>query len=265
MPSLSNTLLCKPPIHYEDDRVEIRGTSTPVPEMIDNDYLTHSTEDDVDVNVADADGNATKIDLIGLVTKNVDSYAFTPTGGAGTGFTSRSVPDTLETVDGRSQSRVIHGLQWELYSLPGTQVTATSVRLQFTGTNIEVYAVMLLELLLEIPDGEFADVLPDKVDRVGSITPFDDGRVDRGSPLGAERWKWETTYLLNVGAGLSQASEPAFLRFLSENPEVFHVQESTRYPARMHLATLTELELSADAKSSYKGSGSIMPFVVAEQ
>ena len=43
-----------------------------VPEMTDNDYLTHSTEDDVDVNVADADGNATKIDLIGLVTKNVD-------------------------------------------------------------------------------------------------------------------------------------------------------------------------------------------------
>ena len=73
MPSLSNTLLCKPPIHYEDDRVEIRSTSTPVPEMIDNDYLTHSTEDDVDVNVADADGNATKIDLIGLVTKNVDA------------------------------------------------------------------------------------------------------------------------------------------------------------------------------------------------
>ena len=92
MPTLSNTLLCKPPIHYEDDRVEIRSTSTPVPEMIDNDYLTHSTEDDVDVNVADADGNATKIDLIGLVTKNVDSYAFTPTGGAGAGFTSRKCP-----------------------------------------------------------------------------------------------------------------------------------------------------------------------------
>ena len=61
MANLNNTLLFASPRNYsaDNDRIEIRGTSTPVPEMIDNDYLTHSTEDDVDVNVADADGNPT--------------------------------------------------------------------------------------------------------------------------------------------------------------------------------------------------------------
>ena len=63
MANLNNTLLFASPRNYsaDNDRIEIRGTSTPVPEMVDNDYQTHSTEDDVDVNVADADGNPTTI------------------------------------------------------------------------------------------------------------------------------------------------------------------------------------------------------------
>ena len=65
MANLNNTLLFASPRNYsaDNDRIEIRGTSTPVPEMVDNDYQTHSTEDDVDVNVADADGNPTKFML----------------------------------------------------------------------------------------------------------------------------------------------------------------------------------------------------------
>ena len=262
---LHSTLLFKPPIHWNDDndRVEIRGSSTKVREMSDNRYDTYSEEDDVDVDVSDADGNATKIDAIGLVTKDVDSYSLTPSGGSGSGFTDREIPSAFDTIDGRSQSREINGLQWELYPLPA-QVSATSVRLKFTGTDVEVYAVMLLELLLEIRDGEFVDVLPGKVDRAGRVLGNDGGDVDRVSRLGAERWKWETRYLLNTGQGLSQESESEFLRFLSANPDVFHVQESARYPTRMHLAVMTALELSAEAKSIYKGAGSVVPFEVAE-
>ena len=259
---MHSTLLCKPPIHYEAGRVEIRGTSTKVTQMTDNRYETHSTEMDVDVDVSDG-SNATKIDAVAFVSKNVDSYSLTPTGGSGSGFSDRDVPSSFDTRDGRSQSRVLGGFQWEFYPLPA-QITATSVRLQFSGTDVEMYAVMLLELLTEIRDGEFVDVVAEKVDRAGSVSENDNGRVDRASRLGAERWKWETQYLLNVGEKLTYDSEAEVLRFLSANPDVFCVQEAARYPARMHVAVVSNLELSPEQKGLYKGAGSIVPFSVAE-
>ena len=260
---MHSTLLCKPPINYEAGRVEIRGTSTVVSEMTDNSYKTYSTEDDVDIDVSDADGNATKIDAVAFVSKNVDSYSLTPTGGSGSGFSDRDVPSSFDTRDGRSQSRVLGGFQWEFYPLPA-QITATSVRLQFSGTDVEIYAVMLLELLTEIRDGEFVDVIAEKVDRAGSVSESDTGRVDRASRLGAERWKWETQYLLNVGEKLTFGSEAEVLRFLRDTPDVFCVQEAARYPARMHLAVVSNLELSPEQKGLYKGAGSIVPFSVSE-
>ena len=260
---MHSTLLCKPPINYEAGRVEIRGTSTVVSEMTDNSYKTYSTEDDVDIDVSDADGNATKIDAVAFVSKNVDSYSLTPTGGSGSGFSDRDVPSSFDTRDGRSQSRVLGGFQWEFYPLPA-QITATSVRLQFSGTDVEIYAVMLLELLTEIRDGEFVDVIAEKVDRAGSVSESDTGRVDRASRLGAERWKWETQYLLNIGARLTFDSEAEVLRFLRDTPDVFCVQEAARYPARMHLAIVSNLELTPEQKGLYKGAGSIVPFSVSE-
>ena len=259
---MHSTLLCKPPINYEAGRVEIRGTSTKVTQMTDNRYETHSTEMDVDVDVSDG-SNATQMDAVAFVSKNVDAYSLTPTGGSGSGFSDRDVPSSFDTRDGRSQSRVLGGFQWEFYPLPA-QITATSVRLQFSGTDVEIYAVMLLELLTEIRDGEFVDVIAEKVDRAGSVSESDTGRVDRASRLGAERWKWETQYLLNVGEKLTFGSEAEVLRFLRDTPDVFCVQEAARYPARMHLAIVSNLELTPEQKGLYKGAGSIVPFEVAE-
>ena len=259
---MHSTLLCKPPINYEAGRVEIRGTSTKVTQMTDNRYETHSTEMDVDVDVSDG-SNATQMDAVAFVSKNVDAYSLTPTGGSGSGFSDRDVPSAFDTRDGRSQSRVLGGFQWEFYPLPA-QITATSVRLQFAGTDVEIYAVMLLELLTEIRDGEFVDVIAEKVDRAGSVSESDNGSVDRASRLGAERWKWETQYLLNVGEKLTFGSEAEVLRFLRDTPDVFCVQEAARYPARMHLAIVSNLELTPEQKGLYKGAGAIVPFSVAE-
>ena len=58
---------------------------------------------------------------------------------------------------------------------------------------------MLLELIVEIRDREFLDILPDKVDRTGRIIPIFQMAVSiAGSVIGAERWKWETEYILKV-------------------------------------------------------------------
>ena len=257
-----STLICKPAINYDGDRVTVRGASTVVSEMTDNSYLTHSTETDVDIDVSDGT-NATKIDAIFLKTKNVDSYSFTPSGGAGDAFTDRDIPSTYETVDGRDQSAVVNGFQHEIYLLDA-EVTATSVRLQFTGTGIEIYAVMLLELLAEIRDGEFLDVLPDKVDRTGRVQSFPDGSVDRVSPLGAARWKWETQCLLKIGSRNTTYATPyEFLALKAANPEIVFIPEAGRYPERAYPAEWG-LDVSIRLRGQSKSGGYVARFQILE-
>lgn len=48
----------------ENDRIRVRGTTTTVPEMVDNDYSTYSDEDDIDVDMSDTEGNPTAIDYV---------------------------------------------------------------------------------------------------------------------------------------------------------------------------------------------------------
>ena len=118
MANLNNTLLFASPRNYsaDNDRIEIRGTSTPVPEMVDNDYQTHSTEDDVDVNVADADGNPTQIDALFVkYTGDLTSWRFTPSGGSGTDVT-RTVPDEITDYAGETVSLQVGGFKHDCIS-----------------------------------------------------------------------------------------------------------------------------------------------------
>ena len=262
-----STLLFKPALNYDGDRVEIRGESTIVREMTDNSYLTFSTEDDVDIDVSDADDNATTITHIFLKTKNVDSYSFTPSGGSGSGFTDREMPTEYRTLDGRDQTSEIRGFQHEFYPLPA-DVTATSVRLQFTGTDVEVYAVMLLELIKEIRDGEFLSIEADKVDRTGSIQGAPRGSVRRVSPIGSQRWKWEVDYNLKIrNTGTAFDSVDAFTQFVADNPEIVHAQEPSRYPDRIHPAEITSLEITPEvvSRAGYQVSGGNVSFTIAER
>ena len=175
------------------------------------------------------------------------------------------MPTEFITIGGERVSATVYGFQHEIYPLP-ERVTATSVRLQFTGSDIEIYEVMLLELLLEIRDGEFLDILPDKVDRTGRIQGAPKGSVRRVSPIGAGRWKWETDYILKVQpTRTSLNSEAAALKFLEDNPHVVHAPEPARYPSRMYPAAMTSLEVPVSLRSQYKGGGKLVRFQVAEQ
>ena len=263
---LQSTLFFKPSIAYDGDRVTQHGTSIIVREMTDNNYETFSSENDVEINTADADGNhPTTIQFIALKTKNVDRFSFFPSGGTGTGFSNRAMPTHFVATDGEAIPTVVNGYQHELYPLP-SPVTATSVRMQFHGTDIEIYTVMLLELIVEIRDGDFLDILPDKVDRTGEILDFLDGGVDRGQVIGAERWKWETQYVLEVlPEGTTFDAVPKVRKFISDNPHIVHAQEPARYPDRIYHAIQAKTEISEELQGKYKGSGHIVPFTVSER
>ena len=263
---LQSTLFFKPLITYESDRVTRHGTTTIIREMTDNNYETFSSASDVVINTADADGNhPTRIQFIALKTKKVERYSFIPLGGTGTGFSNRAMPTHFVATGGEAIPTVVNGYQHELYPLP-EPVTATSVRMQFHGTDVEIYVVMLLELIAEIPDGEFLDILPDKVDRTGRIIPFPDGSVDRENVIGAERWKWETEYILEVlPSETSFDAVPKVLKFIGDNPHIVHAEEPARHPERIYPAEMVSLEISEELQGKYKGSGHIVPFSVAER
>ena len=264
---LQSTLFFKPSITYNGDRVTVHGTSIIVREMTDNNYETYSSASDVLINTADADGNPTTIHFIALKTKGVDAFSFQPSGGTGTGFSNRAMPTRFVATSGEDIPTLVNGFQHELYPLPDP-VTATEVRLQFHGTDIEIYAVMLLELVAEIRDGDFLDIFPDKVDRTGEIINFPDGGVDRVSRLGAERWKWETEYFLEVlPEGTAFDSVPKVLKFIGDNPHIVHAAEPARYPERIYPAEMVSLEISPEyrVKRGYQTGGSIVPFRVAER
>ena len=191
--SLHNSLFFRECVNYEAGRVVIRGTSTVVSEMIDNDYGTFSTETDIDVDMSDG-ADATAFQWVFVKYKgDLTTVVGTPTGGVGSAFT-HSVPTTTETWQGTSQSLTVNGWKHDLFAVPVT-TTATSVRMQFTGTGIEIYALALLDLAFEInANTRYVAIDPNLVDRTGRVFDGTRGNQRRGTSLGAERWKWEIGY-----------------------------------------------------------------------
>ena len=93
--TLHKTLFFVEPLNYEPGRVTRRGTQIIVTELTDNDYTTFSRHTDFDINLADANGNATGFNYIFIKAKGQNiTYTLTPIGGSGTGLTNRRMPET---------------------------------------------------------------------------------------------------------------------------------------------------------------------------
>ena len=107
---------------------------------------TFSAQKRITLSISQCDtGTPTRVDAIFVKSKGVASHTGTPTGGTGTGWTHRTLPSSVNNIRGESVSTTVDGFQHDLYLLPA-HFTATGVRLQFTGTNVEIYEMMLLEV-----------------------------------------------------------------------------------------------------------------------
>ena len=165
MTSTHNTLIFKACRHFFSDygsRVTVRGATTVIPEVSDNDFLTYSGVRDMDINISE-DGNPTRVDAFFLISKNVTRHTGTPTGGSGSGWSNRAVPATVLNYQGSAVDTTVDGFQHDLYLLD-THFTATSVRLRFQGRGIQIYELMLLEMALEL-DANKSDLCRDQADR----------------------------------------------------------------------------------------------------
>ena len=270
MASIHNSILFRDCINYNDDndRVEIRGSSTTVPEMVDNSYLTYSDEDDVDVNVSDDSGNATPIQAVFLKYTGATEYDVTPSGGDSTTTLTRTLSDTVENYSGDDVDVEINGLKNDLYLLSGAGITATSLRFQFSGSGIKIYALMCLEVGMEFDPNAYdvTNIRPVKVDRAGRFIGERGGRARRTSPIGNEREKWEVDYTVKIVAGRSTIeSVDEFLYWREANRNFVFAQEFSRYPDRVYPATFPDLSVEVTPRGDYKGLGDQVPFRVWER
>ena len=260
--SLHNSLFFVEPLNYEPGRVTRRGTQIIVTELTDNDYTTFSTHTDFDINLADANGNATGFNYIFIKAKGKNiTYTLTPTGGSGTGVTNRRMPESIKNIGGGEVSTVVNGFTHDLYPFP-ERVTATSVRLQITGTDLEIYAVMLLKRIWEIDaNSDYIDMVFEKVDRAGKLEDFPDGSIERVEVLGAERWKWEAEYTATVDG--SDVDE--FMDMVEANLNCGFAREFSRHPADVYPAFFPALEMPNGYLGLVKSVGESIQFGVFEQ
>ena len=172
----------------------------------------------------------------------------------------------MENWEGTHISTTVLGFQHHLLLLD-QHFTATSVRVQFEGTNVEVYEILLLEFLLEIDaNGDFTEISPDYVDRSAVIHSDPGGGVRRGSPLGAERPKWETNYIVKIVPGKTLLeSVDEFVYQMGANPNVVHTQEFSRYPARVYPASFLLTRVPTRLRGDDKLRGDVVQFRVGEQ
>ena len=266
--SLHNALFFKECVNALDngERVSEHGNaSNIIREVADNNYKTFSTVRDYAIDMS-RNNQPTRVDAVFIKSKGVTRHSGTPTGGSGTGWTNEALPATVKNWEGTHISTTVLGFQHHLL-LMDQHFTATSVRVQFEGTNVEVYEILLLELLLEIDaNGDFTEIAPDYVDRSAVIHPSPGGGIQRSSSLGAERQKWETNYVVKIVPGKTLLeSVDEFVYQMGENPNIVHAQEPSRYPARVHPASFLLKRVPTRLRSDDKLQGDAVQFRVGEQ
>ena len=265
--SINNVIFFRDCINYLPNRITEHGTTTVIPEMSDNDYSTSSDETDIDINMEDANGSPTAIDAVFIkYTGTLSSYVFTPSGGTGSAFT-RTVPTTVDTYEGTTTDLTVDGFEHDLYELT-TDTTATSVRLQFSGSNIRIYALMLLESGVEITTNgtgrSFSRIVPVRVDRTGSLRRMPNGGIRRVQPIGATRRKWEVDLQIEFRRNATVTAKH-FTYWQERNENCVFANEFSRNPDEVYPAAFMDLEMASPYRTLWKPQGKRIAFRIGER
>ena len=262
--SLHNAILFKYPANYNEanDRVTVRGATTIVSEVVDNDYTTYSAEDDVDVNIADAHGNPTRVDAIFIKGSGLSTHRGDPTGGSGSGWAARTIPSTVNNFSGTAVETTLDGFQHDLFRLD-PPFTATSVRLRFTGTDIKIYAVMLLQIVVQWDVNRIETLIadPEQIDRAANLQAIQGRGQALANVLDSERPKWDTDYSVKVVPGRTiNQSVDELLHSLGSHENCGFAREFTRYPDQVYPAVVMSDRIQTRLIGQYKISGEAVNF-----
>ena len=258
----NDVLFCEYPVNYVGDKVTRRGTSTIVREITDNDYATFSDHDDFDINIA-IGGVATEVDAIFLKGKNIDSWSVTPSGGSGTGFTNRAIQESVVNFEGAAVDTTVWDFQHDLAVLD-SPFTASNVRLRVSGTDFEIYAIMVLKIGVSIDaNNGFTEIYDGMDDRTGEEHITVKGRGSRQPSIGDQRFKFQVPLVAWFEEQKQLYEE--FLYWMERNVNFTLVNEFNRNPMQGYPAAFASLEVTSKYVSYYKGTAETLTFLIKEK
>ena len=266
--SLHNALFFKECVNALDngERVSEHGNASNIIRAVaDNNYKTFSTVRDYAIDMS-RNNQPTRVDAVFIKSKGITRHSGTPTGGSGTGWTNEALPETVENWEGTHISTTVLGFQHHLL-LMDQHFTATSVRVRFEGTNVEIYEIMLLEFGISIDaNGDFTEIATNFVDREGVIHSDPGGGIAYDSSIGDQRDKWEVDYVVKVVPNKTLLQTPEeFLYWRSENRNHVHAMEPSRFPWRVFPAVFVRKSVPVRYRTDDKLGGEILSFRVSEQ
>ena len=266
--SLHNALFFKECVNYFDDGARVSEYGNPsniIRAVADNDYKTYTREKDLVINIA-VGGNPTRVDAIFVKAKGVTRHSGTPSGDNGTGWTNVNLPFTVKNWEGTDINTTVLGFQHHLLLLD-QHFTATSVRVRFQGTNVEIYEIMLLEFGISIDaNGDFTEIATNFVDREGVIHSDPGGGIAYSPSIGDQRDKWEIDFTARILPNKTLLQTPEeFLYWRSENRNHVHAMEPSRFPWRVFPAVFVRKSVPVRYRTDDKLGGEVLNFRVAEQ
>ena len=212
--------------------------------IADNNYETFSDSTDyafITHGILPAD----RMDITHVFLKGsgITSYELSVPSGHGTGTTvTRTLPTTVNNLEGRPVSITVDGFQNDLFKIVDSGGTdnpfsATKVEIDITGTDVKVYEVMLLNLEYELQVGrDYFQINPSKVSRKAGLHENTSGGITRYSASNGSRDKWQIAY----GVRFNQAyGYNNLLKFGEEHDNFCFAQEYTRYPDRVFPAVFS--------------------------
>ena len=267
--SLHNALFFKECVNYLDDgaRVSVHSDPTHLVRAVgDNNYQTFTREKDLVLNIA-VNGNPTRVDAIFVKGIDIEGHSAAPTGGSGSGYSNRMMPETVKNWEGTEVSTIVAGFQHDLFLLD-QHFTAKEVRMTFTGTDAKITEIALLEFGLEIDaNGDFTEIATNFVDREGVIQSDPGGGLVYDSPIGADdRDKWEVDFTTRILPNKTLLQTPEeFLYWRAENKNHFFFMEPSRFPWRGFPAVFVRKSVPVRYRTDDKTGTQILAFRVAEQ
>jgi len=260
------------PIHYLRGRQAYSisgGQRTPAPFVQDNDYRTYSTQTEFALQTFGVnERTATVIDYVFVKCSGVQSYSLSVPAGSGTGngFSNRVIPQytvadsiTIDTFYTDSQGRVI---QHDFFPLGSDRLTCTEAELTFSGTDIRIYEIMLLQgILVVTPEDLFNNIEHIKVSNTLNKTNIRGDNFTIRSLASRGKWSSRYTAFFNLR---TQPPIDTMIDFIENNKNFVFVPEWNRFPSRVYLATWGTNTFPARYRSRYINGGTMLDFEVLE-
>lgn len=206
--------------------------------------------------------HASRISHVYLRAKNVTSYALSVPSGFGTGAAiNRVIPTTISTPEGRSISNREDGISADLLEIE-TPYQATAVDIVCTGTDIEVYDILLLDEILELDsDSRFIKMVAGLEHRSAAHYETTRGQRFQFNTAPQQSWKWGVAYGARF---IGIETYDALLDFMRTYQNFAFAEDYYRFPQRVYPATFKNYGVTLELITRWRGSGTDIYFDIAE-